>query len=109
MDKQQAQKLLMTPKSKEHLEKILYSIDKNPRPVVLSGAKLEKLVNKIIAYEYLVNNFIIDENSVNMLRQDIDGVWCYWTSKNGKQYGKVWFTSGNPNLREIFFKKQGDL
>lgn len=105
MDKNQAKHLLMKPKSEEKLEKILDSIKKKPNPVVLTGTKLEKIVNKIIAYEYILNNYILDENSVEMLRQDVDGVWCSYTSAFGKEYAKVWFTSANPNLRKIFFSK----
>ena len=108
MDAKQAQNLLMKPKSKEHLEKILDSIRKKPHPVVLTGQKLERIVNKIIAYEYIINNYILDENSVEMLRQDVDGVWCSYESSKGKEFAKVWFTSSNPNLRKIFFTR-GDI
>lgn len=103
MDKKQAENLLMKPKDNGLVQKVLESIEKKPRPINLKPKSLEKIVNKIIAYEYIINNYIVDEDSIKMLRQDIDGVWVsYFSAFTGKEYAKVWFTSGNPNLREIF-------
>lgn len=108
MNQQQAKNLLMKPKSEEHLAKVLESISKNKRPIVLNSKGLIKIVNKIIAYEYIINNYIINEDTIEMLRQDTDGVWVSYFSGNKKEYAKVWFTSANPNLREIFFKENKD-
>lgn len=101
MDKEQAKKLLMIPDD-GLLCKVLNKITTNPQEVNLNAKTLEKIINKIIAYEYLINDYIVDENSIEMLRQNIDGVWVSYISNNGKQYAKVWFASGNPNLRKIF-------
>lgn len=101
MDKEQAKKLLMTPDD-GLLHKVLNKIRTSPQEVNLNSKTLEKIINKIIAYEYLINDYIVDENSIEMLRQNIDGVWVSYISNNRKQYAKVWFASGNPNLRKIF-------
>lgn len=102
MDRNQAKNLLMKPKDNGLIEKVLESIEKKPRPINLTPKNIEKIINKIIAYEYLINNYILDENSVELLRQDVDGVWVsYFSEYTGKEYA-VWFTSANPNLREIF-------
>ena len=105
MDKNQAENLLMKPDT-GLIQKVLDSIEKKPRPINLTPKSTEKVINKIIAFEYLVNNYILDENSVEFLRQDNDGVWVsYFSEYTGREYAKVWFTSTNPNLREIFFRK----
>lgn len=102
MDKEQAKHLLMKPLSEEHLGKVLESINRKPRPVVLKPSSSLKIVHKIIAYEYLTNNFVVDEDTIEMLRQDNDGVWVSYFGSCGLTYAKVWFTSGTPDLREIF-------
>ena len=106
MDKNSAKHLLMKPASEEHLQKILESIAKKPRPITLSPKGLEKAVNKLIAYEYLVNGDYVIEDTIEFLRQDIDGAWVFY-STNGKEknYAKVWFNSANPDLRKIFKEK----
>lgn len=104
MEVNQAKNLLMHPKSAEHLEKVLASIEKNKREINLKTSSMLKIVNKIIAYEYVVNNFIINEEYVELLRADNDGVWCKYKNKENKdEYVKVWYTSANPDLRKIFF------
>ena len=103
MDKNSAKHLLMKPNNEDHLQKILDSIAKKPRPITLSPKGLAKAVNKLIAYEYLVNGDYVIEDAIEFLRQDIDGAWVYYsTSKTKDNYAKVWFNSANPNLREIF-------
>ena len=103
MDKNSAKHLLMKPKGEEHLQKILESIEKKPRPITLSPKGLEKAVNKLIAYEYLVNGDYVIEDTIEFLRQDIDGAWIFYSTKaKEKNYAKVWFTSTNPDLRQIF-------
>ena len=101
MTKDQAKNLLMIPDD-ELLERVVRSINRKSNKIALKPQSEEKIVNKIIAYEYIMNNYIIDENSVQMLKQNVDGVWVSYTSGTGKQYAKVWFTSANPNLRKIF-------
>lgn len=104
MEIKQAEHLLMKPKSTEHLKKILASIENNKREINLKTSSMLKIVNKIIAYEYVVNQFVINEDTVELLRADNDGVWCKYKNKdNNYEYVKVWYTSANPDLRKIFF------
>lgn len=95
--------LLMIVDDEGLITKVLRTAQLSNRKIMLTPMKIERIINKIIAYEYLVNDFILDENSVELIKQDVDGVWCSYTSKDKKQYAKVWFNSCNPNLRKIFF------
>ncbi len=85
------------------ITKILRTAQLSNRKIMLTPNKTMQIIDKIIAYEYLVNKFILDENSVEFIKQDIDGVWCSYISNTKKQYAKVWFTGCKPNLRKIFF------
>ena len=113
MNKKDAHNLLIKPRSREHIKKILESIEKSPKHIITLSLKgFKKIINKIIAYEYIINGSIVNVGTVGLLRQDVDGVWvCYSTNKSAELiYAKVWFYGPNPEdflkLNSNFFEKE---